>query len=729
MTEIIQSTDCPQESQKEWEELVTTLKESEAQYRNIVGNALEGIFRTDPLGRFTHANPSFARIHGYDCTAEIKDSILAKDLFADPSDHSRLMELLRTSGSVQNFEVRMKTKNGSLHWVSINVMVFRDENGKALRYEGTMLDVTKRREAEEALLESEAKFRNIVLNAIEGIFQTDPLGRFTHANPSFARIHGYDSPAEIKDSIFAKDLFADPSDHSRLIELLRASGSVQNFEARLKTRSGNIHWVSMNVMVFRDEDGNILRYEGTMLDVTKRREAEEALLESEERYRVAIENSNDGISILQGDICQYANKQYIKMFEFDTLDEIVGKPIKATIHPDDVERVSDIIDRRQRGEPVPSRYEFRGITKRGNTFFVEASAASISFRGRPLYLIYFRDITERKRAEESLMKSHKELDRLNKAKTKAVNHISHELKTPLAVIQGVTNVLKRKFGDVLTPAFKNIIDTLERNTERLVEISRETDEIFRVSQEVEAGMVLNDIDRVLQRVENFSEIPEDIRAQLETLKEWSNKYLSGSTRLSQSIDLYSTVVSVVEKMKRAAAHRNLQFKVEGQNDLYIFMDPYILREVAEALIKNAIENTPDRGLIEVSAEQNDAGILLRVTDRGIGITTENQASLLDGLFHTEETDLYSTKRPFEFGAGGKGLELLRIRHYAERYGFDISLESKRCIYIPTDRDICPGDIAQCSHCKTVDDCAESGGTTFTVTFPVRENAGVVDKIE
>ena len=727
MTEIFQNTDCPQESQRELKELVNALRESEAQYRNIVLNAIEGIFQTDSRGRFTHANPSFARIHGYDSPAEIKDSIFAKDLFADPLDHGRLIELLRTTGSVQNFEVRMKTKNGSVHWVSINVSVFRGENGKTLRYEGTMLDITKRKEAEEALLESEAQFRNIVGNAIEGIFQTDSRGRFTHANPSFARIHGYDSPAEIKDSSFAKDLFADQSDHNRLIELLRTSSSVQNFEARLKTKNGNMHWVSMNVMVFRDENGKTLRYEGTMLDVTKRKKAEEALMESEERYRVAIENSNDGISILQGDICQYANRQYMKMFEFGSLEEIVGKPIKTTIHPDDVEMVTDIINRRQRGEPVPSRYEFRGITKKGHTFYVEASAASITFQGRPFYLIYFRDITERKRAEESLMKSHKELERLNKAKTKAVNHISHELKTPLAVIQGVTSILKRKFEDALPPAFKNIIDTLERNTERLVEISQETDEIFRVSREVEAGMALNDIDRLLERVENFSEIPEDIRAQLETLKEWTNKYLSGSTRLSQPIDLYSTVISVVEKMKRAAGHRNLQFKVEGQNDLFIFMDPFILREVAEALIKNAIENTPDEGFIEVSAEQNDAGIVLRVTDRGIGITAENQASLLDGLFHTEETDLYSTKRPFEFGAGGKGLELLRIKHYAERYGFDIALKSTRCIYIPTDRDICPGDIAQCSHCKTTDDCKESGGTTFTVTFPVGKNTCVINK--
>jgi PAS domain S-box-containing protein len=727
MTEIMQNDDRPQKSQREWEELVTTLKESEAKFRNIVLNAIEGVFQTDPGGRFTHANPSFARIHGYVSPDEIKNSILGKDLFVDPSDHNRLMGLLRTSNSVQNFEVQQRKKNGDIHWISMNVMVFRDENGKVLRYEGTMLDITNRKNAQKALLETEAKFRNIVDNAIEGIFQTDPRGCIIHANSSFVRIHGYDTRDEIKDSVFAKDLFVDPSDHGRLIDLLRASNSVQNFEARLRTKKGKVHWISMNVMVFRDENRKVIRYEGTMLDITKRKKAQKALLESEERYRVAIENSNDGILILRSDICQYANKQYIKMFAFDGPEEVIGKSIKPTIHPNDIEMVTDIIDRRQRGEPVPSRYEFKAVTKKGDTFSVEASAASITFRGRPFYLVYLRDVTERKRAEQALMKSHKELERLNKAKTKAVDHISHELKTPLAVIQGITNILKRKFEDALTPGFKDYIERLERNTERLVEISRETDEIFRVSQEVEAGMVLNDIDRLLERLEDLSEMPEAIRSHWKILKEWASKYLGGSPRLFQSVDLYLSIVSVVEKIKQTAAHRNLQFKVEGQNDLFIFMDPFILREVAEALIKNAIENTPAGGIIEVSAEQNDAGIVLLVADRGIGITEENQASLLDGLFHTEETDLYSTKKPFEFGAGGKGLELLRIRHYAERYGFDISLTSKRCIYIPTDRDVCPGDIARCNHCKTVDDCKESGGTTFAVTFPVGTNSSIIDK--
>ena len=587
--------------------------------------------------------------------------------------------------------------------------------------------VTELKELETVLKETEAKYKNIFENAMEGIFQTDREGRFTQANPSFARIHGYDSPNEIIHSISAREQFVDPSDHSNLIELLRKFGSVQNFEAQLHIKNGKTHWISMNVMVFRDENGKTLYYEGTMLDITERKKTEEALLESEERYRVAIENSNDGILILQGDICHYANKEFIRMFEFDSPEEIVGKSIKPTVHPDDIDMVSDIINRRQRGEPVPSRYEFKGVTKKGNIFHVEVSAASIIYRGMSVYLIYLRDITERKHAEESLLKSHQELERLNKAKTKAVNHVSHELKTPLAVIQGNIRILKRKFEDALTPALENIIDALERNTERLLEISRETDEIFRVSQEVEAGIVLNDLDLLLERMENLSEIPEAIRLHWESLKEWTSKYLGGSPWLFQSIDLYSSVVSVVEKMKQTAAHRNLQFKVDGQNDLFIFMDPFILREVAEGLIKNAIENTPDGGIIEVSVEQKDTGIVLYVTDWGIGITEENQGSLLDGLFHTKETELYSTRKPFEFGAGGKGLDLLRIKYYAKRHGFDISLTSKRCVYIPTDRDICPGNIARCGHCKTVDDCIESGGTTFAVTFPVGKNTGVIDE--
>jgi len=147
------------------------------------------------------------------------------------------------------------------------------------------------------------------------------------------------------------------------------------------------------------------------------------------------------------------------------------------------------------------------------------------------------------------------------------------------------------------------------------------------------------------------------------------------------------------------------------------MAPRILEEILEGLLKNAIENTPDEGMIRIVVEPKGPKVLLRVQDFGIGITPENQTYIFDGLFPTQETDLYSSKRPYEFNAGGKGLELLQMKVYGQRYGLELSMESQRCIHIPTDQDLCSGKISACPHCQTQEDCLKSGGSIFTVSFP------------
>jgi signal transduction histidine kinase len=156
--------------------------------------------------------------------------------------------------------------------------------------------------------------------------------------------------------------------------------------------------------------------------------------------------------------------------------------------------------------------------------------------------------------------------------------------------------------------------------------------------------------------------------------------------------------------------------MEGRNDLFVFIDPFILRNVVEGLLRNAVENTPSSGTIRLVIEQRNGKIELHITDYGVGITEENQAYIFDGLFHTKETALYASKMPYDFGAGGKGLDLLRMKVYGQRFGFDLSMTSKRCVYIPTDRDQCPGDISRCLHVRNAKECAASGGTTFTVAF-------------
>jgi signal transduction histidine kinase len=172
----------------------------------------------------------------------------------------------------------------------------------------------------------------------------------------------------------------------------------------------------------------------------------------------------------------------------------------------------------------------------------------------------------------------------------------------------------------------------------------------------------------------------------------------------------------VEKAGHYAAHRQVHVKAEGINGVHILMEPTVLREIIDGLVRNAIENTPDQGFVTLWLEEKDEAVLLHVTDCGVGISEENQQYIFGGLFHTKETERYASKKPYDFDAGGKGLDLLRMKVYAERYGFGLSVKSTRCSHLPNEGDVCPGDISHCPFCKTTDECVESGGTTFTVSF-------------
>ncbi|MBW1912316.1 MAG: ATP-binding protein, partial [Deltaproteobacteria bacterium] len=141
------------------------------------------------------------------------------------------------------------------------------------------------------------------------------------------------------------------------------------------------------------------------------------------------------------------------------------------------------------------------------------------------------------------------------------------------------------------------------------------------------------------------------------------------------------------------------------------------QKVVDALIKNAVENTPDEGKIELTVRRRGEGAELIVHDYGIGITEEDRRRIFEGFFTTQETMDYSSKRPFDFNAGGKGADLLRMRIFSERHNFKIDMKSSRCGFIPEDSDICPGRISECDFCNSEKDCYLSGGTTFALFFP------------
>jgi PAS domain S-box-containing protein len=167
-----------------------------------------------------------------------------------------------------------------------------------------------------------------------------------------------------------------------------------------------------------------------VIDIAEFKRTEAALMESEERYRTAIESSNDGVTIVQGDIRVYANQKFLEIFGYDRLDEVIGQPIFPVIHPDERDRITETDRRRESGEPAPSRYEFKGVKKDGTVIYLEVSVAGITYRGEPATLNYIRDITERREAEEQIKLSLKEKEVLLK-------EVHHRVKNNLQVVSSL----------------------------------------------------------------------------------------------------------------------------------------------------------------------------------------------------------------------------------------------------------------------------------------------------
>ena len=319
---------------------------------------------------------------------------------------------------------------------------------------------------------------------------------------------------------------------------------------------------------------------------------------------------------------------------------------------------------------------------------------------------------------EALEQSRKELERLNKAKSKALNHLSHELKTPLSIIQGNLRLLKRKL-EISTSLveWEKYFENLGGHLNRLFNIHEKADMIIQSYQKLDENSLDRELDQIDSKLKETSEVPADLWVQWKDLKSKLSECLRTKPTSFKSSALFPSVQKVLEASKQKAKHREIKFLIEGRRDLEVSLEPEILEEILEGLLKNAIENTPDEGIIQIILEKTDHRTLLKVKDFGVGITQGNQEYIFDGLFTTQETDLYSSKKPYDFNAGGKGLDLLRMKVYGQRFGFDLSLMSHRCVHLPTDQELCPGRVSTCPHCQKLEDCLSSGGSTFCVSFP------------
>ncbi|MFN2456226.1 MAG: PAS domain S-box protein [Pyrinomonadaceae bacterium] len=249
---------------------------------------------------------------------------------------SRVVEnALRNPEPIDSY-LRIIRPDGAERIVHSRGHAISDRSGAPIRMHGTMQDVTELKQAEEALRDAERKYRDIFENAGEGIFQSTPDGRFIAANPTLARMYGFASPEELIQSRqdISGQVYVDPTLREEFKRQLEERGAMRGFEHQVFRKDGSKIWIAVNARVVLNEQGGIQYYEGTAQDITDRKLAEEALRESEERYRELFENAKDAIYVqdLAGRYTS-VNRAAEKLTGYDR-NEIIGKHFDQFVAPE-----------------------------------------------------------------------------------------------------------------------------------------------------------------------------------------------------------------------------------------------------------------------------------------------------------------------------------------------------------------------------------------------------------
>jgi diguanylate cyclase (GGDEF)-like protein/PAS domain S-box-containing protein/putative nucleotidyltransferase with HDIG domain len=369
---------------------------------NLTGDM---IVRLDKDGRFTFLNDAACETFG-----KPRKELLGTDAttFLRPEDleaaTQAVEEVMESKGLAKGLVSRFVTPMGT-RLVEWNGYPLFDEEGQYAGIQITGRDISERKQMEEALSAKTEEYVAVTNLTGEIIAKVDEGGRWTFLNDAACQFYGRSREellgADSRDCIHPEDL--EPT--VQAVRKAAATGeAIEGFVNRQVTPMGT-RVVEWNASPFFDEEGRYAGIQMTGRDITERKKAEEGLRESEEKYRRLVQDSTDGIAIVQGTETQFANRALLKMYGTDSEEDMVGRPFTDFVSPEHRELMVERASARQAGERIPAQYEFKALRKDGTDFDAEISVSRITYQGRPAVQGIVRDITERKRMEEALRES------------------------------------------------------------------------------------------------------------------------------------------------------------------------------------------------------------------------------------------------------------------------------------------------------------------------------------
>jgi PAS domain S-box-containing protein len=471
---------------------------------------------------------------------------------------------------------------------------------------------------------SERKYRSIFDYAPVGIYQSEPDGSLITGNRTLAEFLDFPSVDELS-GVNLHELFVSQDEFTSMIRHHESMRETFSREILLKKNTGTTRWVHLTQNAVRDSGGIIVRLEGFVTDIQKRKEAEEKLRKSEELYRNLVENISEGyyVSDRKGRLV-YASPNIFGASGYSPR-ELLYQSYTRLIAREDRRQIVDLYLARTNDGTQDVRCEFRVRRKGGTTFWVEQSTRILrNSKGEVTeYRSIVRDITERKRMEEQKIRA----EAANRAKSQFLATMSHELRTPLNSIIGFTNVL------------------LKNNNNRL-----KPDEIVYLERVLENGLhlltLINDL-LDLSRIE------------------------SGQHQVQLAPVLVDKLVwDTIAQMEGRTVGRDVKLLVEIDHPVGPFpADPGKLKQVLINLISNALKFT-EQGSVRVLVEVDPGSSLpkkIHIIDTGIGIPSDRQHELFTAFQQIDD----GLNRKYE----GSGLGLSISKSLCDLMGYSLTFTS------------------------------------------------------
>jgi|GEM_PF-2037979 len=388
-----------------------SLKESEARYRALVEHMIDSVFLVDRDSRILSVNQAAARLLRRK-PGEIAGKCV-NDLFPGELAQKYLASIHRVFETGEPLVVERKTILPDREiWLVATLSPIKNEKGDITAVIGVSRDITGRKQAEEALRESETHFRTLVDASPAGIFMTDAAGGYRFVNPRWCVMTGL-TLEEARGDGWKQGLYPDDRDavFANWQKMIKNRGA-WSFQYRLQDREGKRTWVESVAAELRDENQKITGYLGTNIDITERRIAEEAVRENEERYRQLFEAESDAIFLIDNEtgLILEANRAASELYGY-THEELLGKKnVELSDQPDETRRVTETTPVREDSViRIPLRLHRK---KDGTVFSVEIMGRFFEWKGRPVHIAAIRDVTDRLKAEEALRREKERFEKI-----------------------------------------------------------------------------------------------------------------------------------------------------------------------------------------------------------------------------------------------------------------------------------------------------------------------------